>query len=601
MATINPFQPPINYAVDVQSPFEAALGGFKLGAGVAEIQAAKQAREKAQATQTELANLFKNPLATAADYDRVAAFLPKDQAAIVTQGFERKTKEQQANDLRMGAEVYSAIKSGNLPVAKQMLTDQATAFRNSGREDKAKAIEDSIKIIDLNPTGAQATIGLYMARLPGGTDFLNNADKALSIIRTEALAKPTLDKAVADASAAVADAKKKVAEAEDTPSRLLAEADLRSAQTAQQRALTAASEGEEARKLTKFAPELRETIAKADAAVADAEKRVAEAKDTPTRLAAEQDLRVAQTARETALTAASVGGEARAVVKAPIELIEAKAKADKAIADAITAQATATNAPEKAAADAALTRAQADKAKVVAEFARADAVLEAQGKAATIKKTEADILINKENARIAALKVAQDKETNILRRQELQQKIDEAKEKRNTADREQKATFSSQIADIDNFLNTAERIIQTPKNIIESATGPIASRLPTTSADVADFESLVETLGSQVFIAQIPKIKGTGALSEKEGDKLQASVQNLSLKQSPVRLIENVKEAVRLMEKARINLGSRAGIPAMPLDVPARQEVTVTLPNGSTMKFPNQAGADAFKRAAGIM
>ena len=49
MATINPFQAPINYAVDVQSPFEAALGGFKLGAGVAEIEAAKQAREKAQA------------------------------------------------------------------------------------------------------------------------------------------------------------------------------------------------------------------------------------------------------------------------------------------------------------------------------------------------------------------------------------------------------------------------------------------------------------------------------------------------------------------------------------------------------------------------
>lgn len=45
MATINPFQGPINYSVDVQSPFEAALGGFKLGAGVSEIQAAQQKRE----------------------------------------------------------------------------------------------------------------------------------------------------------------------------------------------------------------------------------------------------------------------------------------------------------------------------------------------------------------------------------------------------------------------------------------------------------------------------------------------------------------------------------------------------------------------------
>ena len=564
MATINPFQPPINYAVDVQSPFEAALGGFKLGAGVAEIEAAKQAREKAQATQTELANLFKNPLATAADYDRVAAFLPKDQAAIVTQGFERKTKEQQANDLRMGAEVYSAIKSGNLPVAKQMLTDQATAFRNSGREDKAKAIEDSIKIIDINPTGAQATIGLHMARLPGGKEFLENADKALSIIRTEALAKPTLDKAVADASAAVADAKKKVAEAEDTPSRLLAEADLRSAQTAQQRALTAASEGEEARKLTKFAPELRETIAKAEAAVADAEKRVLETAGTPAQLAAEQDLRVAQVAKERALTAASVGGEARAAEKAPIELIEARAKADKGIADAKTAQATAKNADETAAANAKRATAEAEKARIEAQF-------EEQKIKLGFRKTEQDIIIAKENARIAALNAAQAKETNTLKRLELQQKIDESKEKRDAADRDQKATVANQSADIDNFLNTAQRILNTPNNVIESATGPVASRLPTLSADVSDFEALVEALGSQAFIAQIPKIKGTGSLSEKEGDKLQASLQTLSLKQSPARLIENVKEAVRLLMKVRENISVKYGIPAPPLDVPARR------------------------------
>lgn len=600
MATINPLQPPINYAVDVQSPFEAALGGFKFGAGVAEMEAAQQKREferqaleKAQAAQTELVNLFKNPTAKAADYERVVAFLPKDQAAIVTQGFERKTKEQQQNDLRMGAEVYSAIKSGNLPVAKQRLTDKANALRSSGREDEAKATEDSIKLIDLNPTGAQATIGLYMARLPGGKEFLENADKALSIIRTEELAPSALKTAVANATAAVADAEKKVAEAKDTPSRLLLQQELTSAQAAQQRALTAASEGSEARAITKFAPELRETIAKAEAAVADAEKRVAEAKDTPTRLAAEQDLRVAQTARETALTAASVGGEARAVAKAPSELIEARAKADKGIADAKTAQATAKNADETAAANAKRATAEAEKARIEAKFEEEKIKL-------GFRKTEQDIIIAKENARIAALQAAQAKETNNLKRLELQQKIDDAKEKRNATEREQKATFTSQVADIDNFLNTAERIMQTPKNIIESATGPIASRLPTTSADVADFESLIETLGSQVFIAQIPKIKGTGALSEKEGDKLQASVQNLSLKQSPARLIENVKEAVRLMEIARINLGSRAGIPAMPLDVPARQEVTVTTPNGTSMKFPNQASADAFKRAAGI-
>jgi hypothetical protein len=247
--------------------------------------------------------------------------------------------------------------------------------------------------------------------------------------------------------------------------------------------------------------------------------------------------------------------------------------------------------------------AQADKAKVDAEFARAKTVLEVQQQAATLRKTNEDIIINKENARIAALNAAIARETNVIKRADLQQKIDDAKEKRDAADRDQKATVANQSADIDNFLNTAVRILQTPKDVIASATGPVASRLPTLSADVSDFEALVEALGSQAFIAQIPKIKGTGSLSEKEGDKLQASLQTLSLKQSPARLEENVKEAVRLLTKVRENIAVKYGVQAPPLDVPA-SELNVTV-GGATYNFPTKAAADAFKntdayrRAAG--
>lgn len=473
---INPFQPPINYSVDVQSPFESALGGFKLGAGVAEVEAAKAARDQAQKAQTDLKALFNNPNATSADYERAVAFLPKDQAAIVTQGFERKTKEQQQNTLRQGTQVYTAIKSGNLPVAEMQLKEQAVALRNAGRETEAQGFDDLSALIRINPTGAQTTIGLTIAGLPGGKDFLESADKTLSTQRAEALQPSALKKALGDA--------------------------------------------------------------------------------------------------------------------------------DKAVADATTAQQTAKNAPEKALADANLATAQAAKAKVEAEFARANEVLSIQKKGVDIRKTEEDIIINKENARIAALNAAQARETNVIRRAELQQKIDDAKEKRDQTDRDQQATFASQVADIDNFINTATRITQTPKNIINAATGPVASRLPTTNQDVSDFESLVETLGSQAFLAQIPKIKGAGSLSEKEGDKLQASLQNLSLKQSPERLVENVNEAVRLLQNARVNITARSGLPAIPSDVPAR-ELNVTV-GGTTYNFPNKAAADAFKnsdayrRAAGI-
>jgi hypothetical protein len=123
--------------------------------------------------------------------------------------------------------------------------------------------------------------------------------------------------------------------------------------------------------------------------------------------------------------------------------------------------------------------------------------------------------------------------------------------------------------------------------------------LPTASQAVADFEALVETLGSQAFLAQIPKMKGSGALSEKEGDKLQASLQNLSLKQSPDQLKKSVTEAMRLLEKGRATAAERAGLPSTPRDVPA-EGLTVRLPNGATATFPSKAAADAYKKAAGI-
>jgi hypothetical protein len=214
MATINPFIQPIDYATEVQSPFEAALGGFKLGSDVATIQATQQKRElerkaleKAQEKQTDLENLFKNPNATSADYARVTAFLPKDQAEGVRKSFEMMTGEQQQTRLAQSGQIFSALKAGQPEIAKNILKDQAVALRKSGRENDAKAAETYLQLIDLNPTGAQTTIGLMMAQLPGGKEYLENVDKALGTIRAEAKAPSELTEAQAKADKAVEDAK----------------------------------------------------------------------------------------------------------------------------------------------------------------------------------------------------------------------------------------------------------------------------------------------------------------------------------------------------------------------------------------------------------
>jgi hypothetical protein len=239
MATINPFQGPANYAVDVQSPFESALGGFKLGAGMAEVQAAQQKREleiaalaQAQQRQTELQNLYSNPNATRLDFDKVAAFLPKDQADRVIKGFEAQTAEQQQDTLSTGAKAYAAITSGNLDAARSLLLQKAEGLRNSGREKEAATFDDYSNMIALNPTGARANIGILMATLPGGKEFLDNADKALSTIRTEAKAPAELRTAIAKANKDEADAITAQAQAKNAPEIAAADAQLAQAKAA---------------------------------------------------------------------------------------------------------------------------------------------------------------------------------------------------------------------------------------------------------------------------------------------------------------------------------------------------------------------------------
>jgi hypothetical protein len=234
---------------------------------------------------------------------------------------------------------------------------------------------------------------------------------------------------------------------------------------------------------------------------------------------------------------------------------------------------SASTARAEAKAPAELTEAQAkaQSAAVAAKFAESNAVKDLERKGWDITKIQSDMAIAKQNAKIAAMNAATSRESNAIKREENQLRLREMIDKRDTAVREKAAEVESARADMDNFLNTADRILATPKSVIGSAAGPVSARMPTLSQDTADFEALVETLGSQAFMSQIPKMKGAGALSEREGDKLQASLQNLSLKQSPERLIENVKESQRLILKARSTLSKKSGLPDTIPDTPAVQ------------------------------
>lgn len=212
---------------------------------------------------------------------------------------------------------------------------------------------------------------------------------------------------------------------------------------------------------------------------------------------------------------------------------------------------------------------KAAKAAVDAKFAESAAAMDLEKAGWDIRKLQNDISIARQNSQIAAMNAATSREGNDLKRQELNFKLQEKIDKRDADLRDKVANVETARASIDNMLNTADRVLKTPFGIVGSAAGPISSRAPTLSQDTADLEELVNTLGSQAFMAQIPNLKGMGALSNAEGEKLQSALQNLSLRQSPERLLENVREAQRLMLKSRQTLADRYGVPDVIPDRPA--------------------------------
>lgn len=213
---------------------------------------------------------------------------------------------------------------------------------------------------------------------------------------------------------------------------------------------------------------------------------------------------------------------------------------------------------------------KAQTAAAKAKFAESEAVLDLQKKGWDITKIQEDIKIAKENSRIAALNAQISRENNSLKRDELGIKLQELKEKRDESIRGKTAEVESARFNIDNMLNTADRVLKNPS--LNSVLGSIQGRLPAVLSDEAnDAIALIDTLGSQAFLSQIPNVKGMGALSNAEGEKLQSAFQNLSRKQSEKQFRENLSEAQRLMFKARKNISSRYGVPDTAPDTPAVQ------------------------------
>jgi hypothetical protein len=251
---------PINYAIDIPDPSQAFLQAFKTGTAVTESRLAQEQAQRQAEQQRTVMQAFerlRQPGATAKDYANLSMLLPETQAKAVRESFNMLNADQQQSARSQAGQVFSAFRSGRPEIAIGLIQRQIDAKRNSGDESGAQFLETWRDVAKETPTATEDYFGGILAEMPGGKDVLEAALKVSAERRTAAMQPAALTKAKADADAAVAEAQRKVAEAASTPDRLKAEQDLRLAQIRKERADADVAAGTVQSRIAKAAEEAK--------------------------------------------------------------------------------------------------------------------------------------------------------------------------------------------------------------------------------------------------------------------------------------------------------------------------------------------------------
>lgn len=183
----------------------------------------------------------------------------------------------------------------------------------------------------------------------------------------------------------------------------------------------------------------------------------------------------------------------------------------------------------------------------------------AQEKNQTSKEIAADR--NAIMAQIAQMNAALKGSTNDLQRQLLEQKIEDLKLKAE----EKQATLQSQaqgkVAAFDSAIETLDVLAKHPgkKDVVGALSGGLISMVPGTNA--AGFASQLETFKAQTFIPQVAALKGMGALSNAEGQKLTAAVGALDPKMKQSEFDSQISKIKTELEAAKQRAMKLPGMP----------------------------------------
>ncbi|HDG9761585.1 hypothetical protein PS357_08100 [Acinetobacter nosocomialis] len=151
------------------------------------------------------------------------------------------------------------------------------------------------------------------------------------------------------------------------------------------------------------------------------------------------------------------------------------------------------------------------------------------------------------------------------------------------------ANAAKQAADASNL---AARLTQQAKENSGAYWDRLVRQVPGTSENT--FAKDIETLKSQVFLAQVEKMRGLGALTDKEGDAIRSSIASLDINQGPAAVQMNLSKIAQQMSAAAKSANRKAQLYATKGQgySPAVTEAAKTLgiSPAEAQKFVNENG-----------
>lgn len=207
---------PINYSLNVKSPFDSALSGVQAGIGISQAIDQSDARKQALAQQQQqmqqqrqmqgdLAVLSQKQNPTAQDFASITTKYPV-LASHFKDTWSMLNQDQQAARLNQATQIFSALHAGQTGIASDLAQKSADAYKNSGNEQDAQSMDTLAKMIQMSPETAKTSTGLLLSSILGPEKFASTFS--------------TLSKLPGEVAEGQAKAQKTQYEAQNTPERL---------------------------------------------------------------------------------------------------------------------------------------------------------------------------------------------------------------------------------------------------------------------------------------------------------------------------------------------------------------------------------------------